>query len=222
MNYYEKIIQEKRNGTTFVNIGSKTFQYQDDSTSSIESAQREMESFYLQEINRLTDERNRITRELDSKIRRIGEDKDRSTKKLHQEYKKAYAYEKGNSKEEKDNTSLQEWSKECEEMLKKGLSDSEIFAELRKKGLDVFDAKKVLSWTKEHKSSKEENYYAKLCEKKNLTYDTEKLAKQVKTWLSTGAYDEREIADKLEKEYRMPKSVASHTLEMGKRLRAQG
>lgn len=106
MNYYEKIIQEKRNGTTFVNIGSKTFQYQDDSTSSIESAQREMESFYRQEIDRLTDERNRVTREIDSKIRRIGEDKDRSTKKLHQEYKKAYAYERGNSKEEKDNADL--------------------------------------------------------------------------------------------------------------------
>lgn len=66
-------------------------------------------------------------------------------------------------------------------------------------------------------------YYADLIkEKKNLTYDIEKLSKQVKTWLSTGAYSEREIADKLEREYGMPKSVAHETLEKGKKLRAQG
>jgi len=92
---YRNSKEEKKNGTTYVSVGSKSFQYSDDSTSSIESAQREMESYYRQELNRLTEERNRITREIDDKIRRIGEDKDKSTKKLYQEYKKAYAYERG-------------------------------------------------------------------------------------------------------------------------------
>lgn len=63
--------------------------------------------------------------------------------------------EKRNTKEEKDNDSLREWSKKCEPLLEKGLSDLEVVAELRKKGLDAFDAKKVLFWTKEHRSSKE-------------------------------------------------------------------
>lgn len=71
-------------------------------------------------------------------------------------------------------------------------------------------------------NEKEEGYYAKLIEEKNSTYDTEKLAQQVKKWLSTGAYSERDIADKLEKDYGMSKAVASHTLELGKKLRAQG
>ena len=86
--------------------------------------------------------------------------------------------------------------------------------------------KQADQWVAEIKRSmrneKEKGYYAKLIEeKKNLTYDVDKLAKQVKTWLDTGAYSEREIADKLEKDYGMPKSTANHILEKGKQLRAQ-
>lgn len=86
--------------------------------------------------------------------------------------------------------------------------------------------KQADQWVAEIKRSmrneKEKGYYAKLIEeKKNLTYDVDKLAKQVKTWLDTGAYSEREIAEKLEKDYGMPKSTANHILEKGKQLRAQ-
>ena len=158
-------------------------------------------------------------------------------------YEKIIEEKKNNSKEEKDNENFHYLGKtfsvtsgnfqQVRQQVQKAYWDKVKELEVKLRSAEGSEKQRIEKELREiregYKETMEDfdrfnnskSYYQELVEKKNLTYDTEKLAKQVKTWLDTGAYSEREIADKLEKDYGMPKSIAHHTLEMGKRLRTQ-
>lgn len=116
---------------------------------------------------------------------------------------------------DKSMVELQKSRRLVQEFQKKGYSKEQIKRYLvTQKGMsDTLAGQSVDTWYNE----KEPSYYEKIIDKKNATFDTEKLAKEVKKWLSADMYTFNECVAKLEKEYNMPHSIAFATANKGKK-----